>query len=532
MYDVTNEILNFRNSTLNLIKERNPMSYKKVSNPNASNVINVFAKRTPGATNKSQAIPRIIEVESFDTSKRVLIGKEVEKGWKVEFSIAATAFAEHEAREGKRIREGGETPKYVGHNIDERMAKNIGKGEWVIIEDTIITKKVAEGHYLMEGTYLHAATDSNPEKVYRGFVTVQPGTDVNIPRGKFLLDWKPELRVNINDEDGLNKIGDLLDNAIAKREEGAPSMGYCLLAMVPKLDDKQNKYYVPVDIVSPREWHRAQKDEKGAVVVEGRPFNGDDLFEDASSYLAYLKKDNGSGVPQIDVIKKTLGLTQEEVDGLTVEVQAYRKLLLSSKSKQFAIPSNPKHPFHQMIMSSAKEAVTDEKPGWETGVGGCRAIVELTADKVSPDPSDKTRNIIESRNLVSRFSYGYVGHIFSLLPASDGSRCRVHPSLDIIKPSAPENAASAAASSTAQDSSMGLDLGQAQETKNHYDSVFDTKQPEQAAPTAPAAAFAQSHDPFADDDASEAPAPQAEEPKPEAPATTGTTRRRSFVTQK
>lgn len=145
---------------------------------------------------------RLLKVEKYDLEKKAIYGT-LTNGEKAQVSIDKAAFERGVKKEPKQSR------FYLGHRIDEKMQRDIpADGQhFVILEDSVILKKVEDGTRLMKANRVWTA-GTDMSKLLEGYISFK--LDKNREKIQRLQVWKDQAFL-INDENKTFKMKANLD---------------------------------------------------------------------------------------------------------------------------------------------------------------------------------------------------------------------------------------------------------------------------------------------------------------------------------
>ena len=370
--------------------------------------------------------------------------------------------------------------KWNGNMIDERMAKSVEPGETIAL-DSCITEKNDEkaGYSIMRTNWI--IQDQAPEKTFQGFITASSYND----HVTALQAYGEMKNINPGTEEGLAAVTDLgekMDAACASYKAGERPVTYGVKfhAMV-KVGEKDGvPEYEVINRTPPFDWIRAEKNSSDEVISGGHPMNREYLEEYLDGYLDYVYGSEDQSVENAEPGLVSRGVISADAE-VIVEVMPFRAFAVSSLSK-YMETSNPRAPLSVMCNVMTKFGQEDDN-GYVGKNWARKAVVLFTSDQ-APEKRDgewKTRNLA-TRALV----YGRQGDIDAMLPAFDGGRIRIHPSLaaqrDYPVAGEPSNNASASAGSASsgsgspQFSAPDIDLGEDDDVGNYFANQISSAQ--------------------------------------------------------
>lgn len=386
---------------------------------------------------KQRPRDRLVVINSYNLADGSMLVTEDETNRKIEVRINPE----------KSSTSRGSVDRWNGNKIDDRMEKALPVGSIIALEGCETERKLQRNGQevsLMRANWIASPSVSSPKKAFRGVITVNQ-------MGDRIVGTQVWNKTPINpgkDEDAITSLGEQLDQILEEYRTGQRpvTMGVRFRTLVPTRRNDTDAYEM-VDSTPPFDWIRAEKDAEGNILKEGHPLGHDDLENYLNGYLDYVF---GAASPAPDAPQGLVaaGVIKDDAD-VIVEVMTYDAYQAAPLSDHMAI-KNERHPLARLanVMTRYDQIEDATYVGKNWAVDG---IVFLTNDQ-QPKSRDEDW---KPRNLVSRvFTNGFQGHIDSLIPAADGKRVYVHPTLDRVRDNAPIGNAPAAGYPTAAGTSQ------------------------------------------------------------------------------
>lgn len=365
---------------------------------------------------KQRPRDRLVVINSYNLADGSMLVTEDETNRKIEVRINPE----------KSSTSRGSIDRWNGNKIDERMEKALPVDSIIALEGCETERKLQRGGQevsLMRANWIASPSVSSPKKAFRGVVTVNQ-------MGDRIVGAQVWNKTPINpalDEAGVSSLGEQLDQILEEYRTGQRpvTMGVRFRTLVAIRRNDADAYEM-VDSTPPFDWIRAEKDAEGNILKEGHPLGQDDLENYLNGYLDYVYGANSAAedAPQGLV---AAGVIKNDAE-VIVEVMTYDAYQAAPLSDHMAI-KNERHPLARLanVMTRYDQIEDATYVGKNWAVDG---IVFLTNDQQPKSRDEEWK----PRNLVSRvFTNGFQGHIDSLVPAADGKRVYVHPTLDRVR---------------------------------------------------------------------------------------------------
>ncbi len=367
-------------------------------------------------------IDRLVTVISVDPKAATAMVLDEKANKKFQVFIDPEVVVE---RDKKNMDRDIATVKYMGHKIDEKLAKNFPAGSKMIVKQSIVTKKEDE-YSLLKANNIKSVTAPEPDKTYHGLFSVTYRIDKSSGVKKELVGriYSHDLKgINLFDEQAVDKLANEIDEALKGQNEQMgefrvtkPTIGVRFVTLKKNGADATGApVYESINSSLFFDWMKGASDENGNEMKDqAHALTGAEFKQLADMYKEYIERQ-----PMME------NINPEDVE---VEVRPYRSYPASTNDN--LLLTNPKSPLYRMSHSEARCSLDDELTvtGKFMGVSG---IIQISPNKPVKVGGQWTEVPIYWAN--NLHANGYNGHIDAFIRTSEGYKVNVHESLKFIK---------------------------------------------------------------------------------------------------
>ncbi len=402
------------------------------------------SQNTNGNYQQSQ-YDRLVTILGYNTQAKTM-AVEDDKGKKYEVFVNPEEYIRGEKAAAAMAIDRNTT--WMGHSIDKQMEKNYPVGSKVILQRSRVQKKDnGQGMAVTEVQRIIGVPNPEPDKTFQGIFTLTSRTDENrLQRIARVQHWSGR-GVDVNDDDGLQKLKEEMDSLAAQGHEKIgnfnvtlPTMGVQFRALM-KTDKKYevdgSDIYEVVDTSIPFDWMPGPEDENGKEIkAQAHPITGDEMIAFVEQYIEHISNH--------DKFK-------DHIDDMIVEVCSY-KSYPASNNKQlqltFGEPNRDqyadKNPLYQLSHRKSYVDMDQTQDGLIQGrnyaVNGIIQIAPNKLEKVNGKPVEINNYWVNNLH-----ANGTKGHVHAFIRTSNGNKAEPHLNLKLIVEAKKENEATASA---------------------------------------------------------------------------------------
>lgn len=415
------------------------------------------APKAFSGTNTTQyknTFDRLVTVKEYDVAKGYMIAED-DKGKRYEVFVNPE---ENRRAEEALAKKGTDKASitWMGHSIDEKMKKSIPVGSKVIlIRSHIVQNDKIRDLSLTEVHRIGGVPDPKTDKTFQGIFTMTYHPEDGKERISRVQHWNP-IAVNLQDEDGLNKLKDLVDSSranygkkIGEYNVTEPTIGVQFRALVKTdqeyayaTDPSKKAIFEVVDMSLPFDWMPGPQDETGKEMKDqAHVITGDEVMSFAELYVDYISSNEQF---------------KDNLDNMEVEICYYHAYPASKGNLDITtgIPEKDKNadknPLYQLShrKSFIDLAHTESITGRNAAVNG---IIQISSNKLAEVGDQVVK--IPNYWVTKIHANNTRGHVHAFIRTANGHKAKPHELLDLVKTEQGANSANKPAASREEDNS-------------------------------------------------------------------------------